>query len=263
MIIQLNKEKIQGLENVIKSHDFKTFLGFTSTFRGFEGPNLDNQVKMSLLKKLSTENWRDVPCFVSFWDWFRKKHGMQLATQICTFMYPKDEKERQKNINRMRNCSSHDWWDHIKARVYKKWCSILTEMQAVYAVVAGSSTAKLKWDVVASAELDALGVDFVVVTDQAAYPIQIKKDSYSKASMHKQNNCENLSRFSITKKAQKLLEEELNKHYDNMPIEQGILLKYALPHKNQPAYPYLNHFANNFVYFEPKKLIQNLTPIIK
>lgn len=263
MIIKLNKEKIQSLENVIKSHDFKTFLGFTSTYRGFEGPNLDNTVKISLLKKLSTENWREVPCFVSFWEWFRKKHGMQLATQICTFMFPKDEKERQKNINRMRNCSNHDWWDHIKARVYKKWCSILTEMQAVYAVVVGAAQSKLFWDVVASSELDALGVDFVIVTDNCSYPIQIKKDSYQKASMHKQNTSENLSRFSITKKAEKLLEQELSKHYTSMPISQGILIKYALPQKNQPTYEYLNHFPNNFVYFDPKKLISHLTPIIK
>lgn len=262
MIIELNQEKIQALESVIQCHDFKTFLGFTSTYRGFECPNLDNDVKLSLLKKLSTENWREVPCFVDFWAWFRKKHGMQLAIQICSFMYPKDEKSRQKAINQMRASKDHDWWDHIKARVYKKWCSILTEMQAVYAVVKGSEHFGLNWQVIASAELDAAGVDFVIVTDKSAVPVQIKKDSFIKQTHHKQNSTENLCRFDSTKKAKKLIQNELDKNSIDLDIDEAILLKYALPVKDEPTYEYLDHFDNNFVYFKSNELVAILRKII-
>ena len=262
MIIELNSSKIKALENVIKTHDFKTFLGFTSKFRGFEIPNLDNEVKMSVLRRLSTENWRDVPCFTSFWAWFRKKHGMQLATQICKHMFPENEKTCQSMINCMRNSTSHDWWNHIKARVYKKWCSILTEMQAVYAVVSGSKKLGLDWRVIASAPLDAMGVDFIIITKDSAIPVQIKKDSFHQQISHKQNNKENLSRFDITKKAMKLINEEIIKNKFQITVSESLLLKYALPNKDTPAYDYLGHFPNNFVYFDHKKLVEKLHEVL-
>lgn len=262
MIIELNKEKIKALEDVVKSHDFTIFLKFTSTFKGFEIPNLDNEVKMSVLRRLSAENWRDVPCFTEFWAWFRKKHGMHLATQICKHMFPEDTKTCQYMVNCMRASTSHDWWNHIKARVYKKWCSILTEMQAVYAVVEGCKKQKLNWKVAASAELDAMGVDFVIITKDEAIPVQIKKDSFHQQISHKQNSKENLSRFDITKKATALIQKEIAKNKLNVTVVEGLLLKYGLPQKGTPAYDYLAHYGNNFVYFDYKKLVAKLQSVL-
>lgn len=258
MLINLNNEKIKSHEVVIKSHDFKTFLGFTSQYRGFEIPNLDQTVKMSVLSRLSTANWREVPAFTSFWAWFRKKHGMHLAEQICSHMFPQDEKTRQHMINCMRNNKSHDWWNHIKARVYKMWCSILTEMQAVYAVLEGSKKNNLDWKVFASAELDSLGVDFVIITAHKAIPVQIKKDSFTKQINHKQNNKENFSRFDLTKKAHRLLSQCLEKEAIDVEIDECLLLKYGLPINGKPAYSYLSHYENNFVYFKPENLVASI-----
>lgn len=264
MIIELDANKISALENIIKNHDFSIFLGFTSAHRGFEVPNLENDVKLSVLTRLSTENWRDVPCFTSFWKWFKTKHGTQLAKQICQHMFPKDEKTRSYMVNCMRNSQSHDWWDHIKARVYKKWCSILTEMQAVYAVVNGSQDLGLEWKVLASAQLDAMGVDFVIIAGDKAVPVQVKKDSFHQQISHKQNNKENFSRFETNKKSTKLIQEELNKEkLNHVSIENGILLKYALPKYGKAAYDYLGHFQNGFVYFNHINLVSELKDLIE
>ena len=264
MIIELNADKISALENIIKTHDFSIFLGFTSSHRGFEVPNLDQDVKLSVLTRLSTENWRDVPCFTSFWKWFKTKHGTQLAKQISQHMFPKDERSRVYMVNCMRNNQSHDWWDHIKARVYKKWCSILTEMQAVYAVVNGSKDLELDWKVLASAQLDAMGVDFVIIAGDKAVPVQVKKDSFHQQISHKQNNKENFSRFEVNKKSTKLIQEELDKEKLNkVTITQAILLKYALPKSGKPAYDYLGHFQNGFVYFNHINLVVELNSLIQ
>ena len=263
MIIELNAKKIAALENIIKTHDFSTYLGFTSMHRGFEVPNLDNEIKLSVLTKLSTENWREVPSFISFWKWFKTKHGTHMAKQISRHMFPKDEKFRTYMVNCMKNKISHDWWDHIKARVYKKWCSILTEMQAVYAVVYGSEKLSLNWHVLASAQLDAMGVDFVIIANGKAIPIQVKKDSFHQQIHHKQNNKENFSRFDMTKKALKLIQAELDKvKMGSVEIDKGLLLKYGLPKSGKMAYDYLGHFPNGFVYFDRIRLVQELELVI-
>lgn len=258
MLIEMNKSKIKELENVIKTHDFAAYFGFTRQYRGFEIPNLNNEVKMSVLRRLSTENWRDVPCFTDFWEWFRKKHGMQLAEQICTHMFPTDEVTAKYMANCMRNKRSHDWWNHIKARIYKTWCSILTEMQAVYAVVHGASQMDEEWGILASSDLDAAGVDFVVVTKKCAIPVQVKKDSFHQVISHKQNGSDNFTLFNVTKRAQKMIEKELTKNKIDACIQDGLLLKYGLPENDKPAYPYLKQYPNNFVYFDSRKLVSYL-----
>ena len=262
MIIQLNSEKIIALEDIIKEHEFAKFLGFTAKFKGFEVCNFYKEIKMSVLSKLSPENWREVPDFKNFSAWFKKLHGTAASRQICKYMFPDDDKSAKYMQNCMRGNTNHDWWKHIEARLYKMWCSILTEMQAVYAVVSGAEAFGLNWKVIASAELDSYGVDFMIVTETSAIPVQIKKDSYHhQQAQGKQNGKENFSRFNVTKKALKSIEQELVKAKITVNVESGLLVKYGLFKKGVSPYEYLEQFGNGFVYFNSIKLVQSLNEI--
>lgn len=264
LIVDVNEKKSDALEEVIKNHPFKEYLGFTKKYKGFEIPNLNNEIKLSVLKKLSAENWREVPAFAVFWDWFKKNHGTAISKQICNHLFPGDESFRTYMVNCMRAQPNHDWWSHIKARVYKMWCSILTEMQAVYAVLYGSKKLNLGWKVLASARLDAMGIDMMFVANEHVYPIQIKKDSYHQQAQHKKNAHENFSRFVLNKKVTNFIFAELKKEkMDSFILEEGILLKYDLPDKKgNDTYDYLGHFENGFVYFDRIRLVKSLQKII-
>jgi hypothetical protein len=259
MQIKYNKEKINELSEMLLAHPFQDFRGFTSMYRGFEVPNLTEQVKMKILHKLSPSNCLQIPCFNDFWNWFKKNHGMTLVTQMCEFLFPEDDNESIKMINRVRSNKNHAFWKHIKARVYKKWCSIVTEAQCVYATLEGLENTQNGWKVFASAELDAIGIDFAIADESQVIPIQIKKNSFSSYSKNKKNSDENLSRFSLTKKAAKVLEKEMTKNNMNVEISEALLLKYGLGEKGQLPYEYLDQFDNGFVYFKGEKLISTLS----
>ena len=263
MIIQFNQSKINAVKEIIQSHDFSTFWGFTSKYKAFQDLNLEKDIKISILKKLSSENYRDVPNFNDFWLWCKKNHGMKLATQLARHIFPSDEKNYNWYINSMRNNSLHDGWSHIKARVYKKWCSIITEMQAIYATIEGISELNKNWQVIASSELDSFGIDFILETEFNVLPIQIKKDSFQKIISHKYNNKENLSEYNVNKKASSIIQKELDKNNIDKIVANGIILKYGLPKNGKPCYNYLSHYENGFFYFKNKELVFELEKVIK
>lgn len=258
MQIQYNKDKIKEFSTMLLAHPFQEFRGFTSTYRGFEIPNLNEEVKMKVLQKLSPSNYLQIPCFNDFWTWFKKNHGMTLVTQMCEFLYPCEDPECQKTINRVRNNKNHAFWSHIKARVYKKWCSIVTEAQCIYATIQGIEKAKNDWKVFASAELDAIGIDFVIVNNKEVIPVQVKKNSFSAYSKNKKNTDENLTRYTITKKAAKILEKEMAKNKVTQPVGDALLLKYGLMEGGKLPYDYLDQFDNGFIYFNGSKLLKTL-----
>lgn len=258
MQIQYNPTKASELSEMLLIHSFDVYRGFTSKYRGFEVPNLTEEVKMKILHKLSPSNYLKIPPFEQFWAWFKKNHGMMLVGQMCEFLFPEDEEECQKMINRVRSNKDHAFWKHIKARVYKKWCSIVTEAQCVYATVAGIDSSERDWKVFASAELDAIGIDFVIVNDTEVVPVQIKKDSFSAYSKNKKNTEENLNRYNLTKKALKVLEKEMTKNKIEKPVASGLLLKYGLMNGGSLPYEYLAQYNNGFVYFKSDRLMETL-----
>jgi hypothetical protein len=258
MQIQFNPTKASELSEMLLIHSFDVYRGFTSKYRGFEVPNLTEEVKMKILHKLSPSNYLKIPPFEQFWNWFKKHHGMTLVAQMCEFLFPEDEDECQKMINRVRSNKDHSFWKHIKARVYKKWCSIVTEAQCVYAAVQGVESTKKDWKVFASAELDGIGIDFVIVNDEEVVPIQVKKDSFSAYSKNKKNTDENLTRYNLTKKAAKILEKEMAKNKVVKPMGRGLLLKYGLMNGGSLPYEYLAQYNNGFVYFKGEKLVNTL-----
>jgi hypothetical protein len=151
---------------------------------------------------------------------------------------------------------------HIKARVYKKWCSIVTEMQCVYAVVKGVKEANLQWDIIVSPELDSIGIDFVIVKNidnkMVSYPIQIKKDSYNVYAQNKYNSLENFDKVGIKKKALNELTKELDKQKIKSEIKDITILKYGVTRNEELPYNYLKRFKNGFVYYDSKMLVDEL-----
>ncbi len=255
MQIQFNQDKINEFLKMLDNHSFSEFRGFTSRYTAFEGPNLNEEVKLHVLQKLSASNYLQIPCFKDFWIWFKKHHGMEMVTLMCNHLFPDDHMECKKMVNRVRSNINHAFWSHIKARIYKKWCSIVTEAQCVYATIQGLEKSNLGWKVFASAELDSDGIDFIVVNDKEVVPIQIKKDSFSMYARHKKNGDENLARFQMSKRANNAIMKEMKKAKVNLPIGKALLLKYGLADSGKLPYEYLASYENGFVYFKDEKLI--------
>lgn len=262
MKLQYQKEKIANFSKVVFNQDFQQYYGMTNTYKNFEEQNLTNEIKSSLLKKLSVTNHLNVPSFEKFWEWMRKKHGTELSIILARFIYPKDDKSFTKLKNSMRNSHNHELWMHIKARVYKKWCSIVTEMQCVYAVVKGIHDAKMNWEVLVSPELDAIGVDFAIIVPfkngNKVYPIQIKKDSFNPYAQKKYNSLDNFEKVSVKKKQEVELNKELLKQKITAKIEYMTILKYGVTRNDDLPYSYLKRYSNGFVYYDSRTLINEL-----
>ncbi len=262
MKIQFNQDKVNNFLKVVFSQDFEQYYGMTNTYKCFEEQNLTAEIKASVLKKLSVTNHLNVPSFEEFWNWIRVKHGTQLSLMLTSFIYPRDEKKATHLKNVMRNNRDDDLWMHIKARVYKKWCSIVTEMQCVYAVAEGVHNNSLNWTVLVSPELDAIGIDFVVVKEvegiKKVYPIQIKKDSFNAYAQKKYNALENFDKVSIKKKALQELNHELEKQKIKAHIESITILKYGVTRNDELPYDYLKRSENGFVYYDSKLLTDAL-----
>lgn len=262
MKITYNQEKIKNFSRVVFSQNFDQYYGMTNTYRAFEDQNLSQGIKSSVLKKLSVTNHLNVPSFEEFWDWMRKKHGTDLSFMLAKFLFPKDEKNANRFKNIMRNDRNNELWMHIKARVYKKWCSIVTEMQCVYAVIKGITEANMNWDILVSPELDSIGIDFIVVKKQEqeniAYPIQIKKDSFSVYAQSKYNALENFDTVTIKKKALLELTKELEKQKIKAHVKDITILKYGVTRTEELPYEYLKKYKNGFVYYDSKLLVEAL-----
>lgn len=262
MLIDFNEAKLAMFENVVFNQDFIQYRGMTTKYSAFEEPNLPHDIKMSILKKLSVTNHLNLPNFESFWLWTKKKHGTDLSIMLSKFISPEDEKFSTYLKNAMSRDSNHKLWLHIKARVYKKWCSIATEMQCVYAVVKGIKQKNIDWKIVASPELDAIGVDFAIIMKKQdllmIYPIQIKKDSYNVYAKNKLNNKENFEAVEIKKKALLVIKQELEKLKINAHINDLTILKYGLSKNGKMPYSYLKTSENGFVYYDNDILIEQL-----
>lgn len=262
MHIQYNKEKFESFNQVVCNQDFIQYRGMTSMYSAFEAPNLPPEIKLSLLKKLSVTNHLALPSFEKFWTWMKEKHGTELSLMLAKFIAPGDEKLSLHLKNAMRNNKNHDLWMHIKARVYKKWCSIVTEMQCVYAVVEGVKDKNLNWKVITSPELDAIGIDFAIVVNEneekVAYPFQIKKDSYNVYAQQKHNSKENFEVVAMKKKPTQEMEAELKDLKIKATIMPLTILKYGLAKNNKLPYDYLDIQENGFVYYHPERLVTEI-----
>lgn len=262
MKVQYQKEKIANFSKVVFSQDFQQYYGMTNTYKNFEEQNLTNEIKASLLKKLSVTNHLTVPSFEKFWEWMRKKHGTELSIILARFIFPKDDNGFKYLKNCMRNFHNHELWMHIKARVYKKWCSIVTEMQCVYAVVKGIHDRNMNWEVIVSPELDSIGIDFAIVVPEEngnkVYPIQIKKDSFNAYAQKKYNALDNFDKVSIKKKQEIELNKELTKQKITASIKDITILKYGVTRNGELPYSYLKRYSNGFVYYDSKILVAEL-----
>ena len=110
-----------------------------------EKHNLQKEEKLELLKRLSIE--KESTSFTDFWVWFRKNCAMNFAKQFSKHLYPTDDAYAQRNYNQMRASKSHPFWNHIKARIYKMWCSIITEKQCIQSLYQYIQESKKDWKI--------------------------------------------------------------------------------------------------------------------
>lgn len=262
MKVAYNQEKIDKFSEVVFSQNFHQYYGMTNTYKNFEDQNLTPLIKTSVLKKLSVTNHLNVPSFEDFYEWLRKKHGTELSIILARFIFPKDDKGFNYLKNSMRNNRNNELWMHIKARVYKKWCSIVTEMQCVYAILQGIDNQDYHWDVLVSPELDSIGIDFAIVkyhtSGNQVYPVQIKKDSFNVYAQKKYNALENFDKVNIKKKALSELNQELNKQKIVAFINDVTILKYGVTNSADLPYDYLKRAPNGFVYYDADLLVKVL-----
>lgn len=265
MKIQYDKNKINNFHEIIKQHDFTSFLGLTNKYKLFEDPNLSEDMVLVLLEQLSPSNDGKVLSFNDFWSWYKKSLGKATVELLAKHMYPSKSRKYELVVSSMMKNHDDELWDHIRARVYKKWCSIMTETQCVYAMLEYIQENNKNWEIISSPKLDSKGVDFIIVA-QSATPIQIKMLSHSKIAMSKKNNEPNLSLEELRKGSMAIVKQELKEvgYDEKLQIEKSILVKYGLKdRKGEFPYDYLKQHDNGFVYFDTNILMNHLSKHIE
>lgn len=260
MIITYNYSTVKNFAEMAFAHNFTTY-SHLFNFKGFEEPNLTDDIKEAFLMKLNTSNPDGVPSFETFWTWAEQNYGVDLAKIMCDYNHP-TRQEGNCILSAMMRNPKHDDWTHIKARVYRKWCSIITEAQCTYAILRGIDKLNKDWKVISSPALDGMGIDLAVVTTNQAVPIQIKKNTNSKYAKDKDNSAENFSRKALYSNASRVLKESL-KNFDQ-PQTDILIVKYGLRDKftKKLPYDYLKTAKNNFVFFDGEKIVQSLEKFI-
>ena len=264
MKIEYDKDKINNFYNVIKEHDFTSFLGLTRQYQLFEVPNLTKEMTLILLEKLNPSNNDKILGFNDFWNWYIDNLGKETVALLAEYMYPSKSKNYENIVDSMLSDRENELWEHIRARVYKKWCSIMTETQCVYGMLEYIQNNNKNWKIVSSPKLDSAGVDFIVVAN-SAIPIQIKMLSHSKIAMSKKNNEPNLSLEEIRKSKMSIVQQQLQEvGYNGLNVEKSILVKYGLKDRSGGfPFDYLKQHENGFVYFDTNILMKHLSSHIE
>lgn len=276
MLIQYNKHREEVFVNMLKSHQFANYFGLTHSFKGFEVPNLSKLAKIDFLKKLNISSPDNLPSFEDFWKWVLSNHATELSYQLAVFLYPEDglfkecedlrdslNNERKITHRAMLKDYKHPLWMHIRARMYKKWSSIMTEAQCSYALLNGINEHNLNWKLFSSPLIDVFGVDMVIVTEKEAIPIQVKKDSTSIFSIHKENKCANFHRYNLNQFVKNEIIEVFKKEGVTKKLAPGMILKYDVNKNQNQSYPYLKKWDNGFVYFDGPLLVKELREYLK
>lgn len=265
MKIQYSKEKINNFHEIIKDHDFTSFLGLTKQYQLFEVPNLTKDMTLVLLEKLNPSNQGEILSFDDFWKWYKKNLGQETVEILAEHMYPSKSKNYEAIVKNMLSDHTDELWEHLRARVYKKWCSIMTETQCVYGMLEYIQANNKNWEIVSSPKLDSAGVDFIIVA-KTATPVQIKMLSHSKIAMSKKNNEPNLSLEEVKKGRMSIVQQELKGvgYDESLVVGKSVLVKYGLKDR-QGNFPfdYLKQHDNGFVYFDADILMKHLAKHIE
>lgn len=252
MIINYNHSTIKKFAEMVFSHNMKDYSHFFN-FKNFEEQNITDDINSAFLMKLNTSNLDGIPSFENFWTWTLENYGSDLAKIMCDYNYSNKE-EANRNLSSMMSNSKNENWTHIKARVYRKWCSIITESQCTYAILRGIKKLDKNWKVISSPALDTMGIDLAVLSPNQAVPIQLNKNTNSSA---------NFSRKALYTNASKVFKESL-KNFEQLETEL-LIVKYGACDKitNALPYDYLNLSDNGFIYFDGEKIVNSLEKFIK
>lgn len=263
MQITYDEEKFKNFYSMIQQHDFKEYQGLTSKYKAFEVPNLTKDMTLEMLQKLNPSTAGTIPTYQSFWKWYKKNLGEQTLDIFAKHLWPNKCDNFDALKKEMMENGKHEFWQHISARVYKKWCSIITESQCLYSIVEAVEKTDRKWRVITAPKMDVTGIDFAIIHANYITPFQIKKDTRSKIASGKQNSSENFSRSILGKYANIAMNgviSDLNLHETLTP---SVLIKYDTKKSGELPYTYLREYDNGFVYFNGESLIDQLTNNIK
>jgi hypothetical protein len=265
MKIQYDKDKINNFHEVIKQHDFTSFLGLTNKYKLFEDPNLSPEMVLVLLEQLNPSNSGKILTFNDFWKWYKDNLGKKTVELLAQHMYPSKSKKYELVISTMMKNQDDELWEHLRARVYKKWCSIMTETQCVYSMLEYIEENNKKWEIVSSPKLDSKGVDFIIVA-KTAVPIQVKMLTRSRIAAGKKNNLPNLSLEELKKGKLELVSKELKNigYSEELEIGKSILVQYGLKDRDGTfPFDYLKQHDNGFIYFDANILMKQLSEHIE
>ncbi|MBC7329471.1 TaqI family restriction endonuclease [bacterium] len=96
--------------------------------------------------------------FLSFEDWFEN-----FWTEINTIPEKKEALEKFKRYYFNRRLEENDWFKKgFKARMYRTWVSLLTQLDFCYVFEYVASKKNLNLPLICDAELDARGIDAMV-----------------------------------------------------------------------------------------------------
>ena len=250
MKIAYNYSTIKKFANMLFAHDFDAHEKIFQ-FNKFLEPALNESIEDAFLTKLSISNPQGIACFEDFWIWVQKNYGEELSQQFCEYNFS-DKSQAHKHIFVMIENHKHIDWNHIKARAYKVWYSVLTQAQCSYAVLRGIDKAQKNWSVISSPELSSYGIDLAILTDTQAVPININKHIYAN---DKKEHIENLSRFKLGSRTLSVFKKNTAR-YVQKPADLLILNYEAKKIMGENiSYDYLQASRNNFIFFDGEKTL--------
>ena len=249
MKIAYNYSTIKKFSDMLFAHNFDSYEKIFQ-FNKFLEPELNDSILEAFLTKLSISNSQGIVCFEDFWLWVQRNYGEELSQQFCEYNFS-EKSEAHKHLFLMIENHNYADWNHIKARAYKIWHSVLTQAQCSYAVLRGIDKAQKNWSIISSPELTCCGIDLAILTDTQAIPININKHLYAK---DKKENIANLSRFKLGNKTSNIFKKNTSRYVQN-PADLLILNYEAKIMGENISYDYLQFSRNNFVFFDGEKTL--------
>lgn len=250
MKISYNYSTIKKFADMLFSHNFDSYEKIFQ-FDKFLEPQINSSIEDAFLSKLNVSNPQGIVCFEDFWLWVQTNYGEELSQQFCEYNFS-EKIQAHKNIFVMIENHKHVDWNHIKARAYKIWYSVLTQAQCSYAVLRGIDKAQKNWAIISSPELTSCGIDLAILTDTQAIPININKHLYAK---DKKEHIANLSRIKLGNQTLNVFKKNTSR-YVQQPADL-LVLNYEAKKimGDNISYDYLQSSSNNFVFFDGQKTL--------
>jgi len=237
------EENFGILDSFLKNLDLESIRNKYHQLKMFENIDFDKSEKKHFLIEMDKYKFGSVMEFDDFCDVFIAKNKKSLRNKMVNAIAPNTDVfgEARKNVSNQLiqpNAMMFFMWQHIRARIYRMWFSVLTEMHAAMGADLVSKGKGIEHSIVNHVDLDVVGIDFVVIRGDNAYPCQIKKESFSKVARGKDNSKENFARKTLNDRAIVEFNRVLNKVVEKKDwiIHKSCVIKYGVVAKDNMFY---------------------------